>query len=469
MSDITVLCVDDEKYIVDCIRDYISREYSCRSFHDPDEALAYLQEKHADILIVDYRMPGINGLDLLRQARELNAYTLGFLLTAYADKDLLKDVLNQGLVDKVLEKPLDLPTLKNIIDTAAEKIRENLEQKDKQKDIYRLLALDEEGDFRFIGKDSDLKELWRQTEMAAPTDENILITGETGTGKDVLARQIHGLSSRKDQPFIKINCGAIPATLIESELFGHERGAFSGAERRKFGKIELAHEGTLFLDEIGELPPELQSRLLHVVEDKSLERVGGTTPVPVDFRLISATNKNLSDLKGDEFRRDLFYRIATVHLHLPDLKERRNDLPLHIITLLNKNTKLFGKPRMEINTAVMDLLCRYSWPGNIRELDNVLKRVILMKQNGGRTLTVQDFRHLCIGTHESAGSGEQDSTFSAAVDRISESLLKGENSIQAVQHSVLKKLIDLCGGKIMEASRKTGIPKDRFYRMREKK
>ena len=221
VSDISVLCVDDEKYIVDCIKDYLSREYTCRSFHDPAEALSSLSEKSVDILIVDFRMPGINGLDLLKAAKKKNAYTLGFLLTAYADKDLLKDVLNMALVDKVLEKPLDLPTLKNEIDTAAEKIRESLEQQDKQKDIYRLLAMDNEGDFQFIGKDGDLAELWRQTELAAPTDENILITGETGTGKDVLARQIHALSSRNDQPFIKINCGAIPATLIESELFGH--------------------------------------------------------------------------------------------------------------------------------------------------------------------------------------------------------------------------------------------------------
>ncbi|MBN2050018.1 MAG: sigma-54-dependent Fis family transcriptional regulator [Spirochaetales bacterium] len=459
MPGITVLCIDDEKYVVDSIRDYISDDYRCLAYDDPMVALEYLRSHRVEILIVDYRMPGLTGLDLLKEARKFEAYHTGLLLTAYADKDLLKDVLNNGLVDKALDKPLDLPRLKIELDYLAQRINRRREAEDKLKDIYRLLSAGGNDDFTFIGRDGDLSELWRQVEQVAPTEENVLITGETGTGKDVLARQIHALSSRADKPFIKINCGAIPATLIESELFGHEKGAFSGADRRKFGKIELAHRGTLFLDEIGELPLELQSRLLHVVEDKALERVGGTEKLPVDFRLISATNKPLEKLSKDEFRRDLFYRLSTVHLALPDLKQRRKDLPAHIRILTEKNCRLFGKSLMDICPRALDMLTGYSWPGNIRELDNVLKRVILMKADGQGTLLPEDFRRCLL---EEKGSSPE------AVDLAARQILSGQLSLQDLELALLTRLVDLCDGKIMEASRKTGIPKDRFYRLQDR-
>jgi DNA-binding NtrC family response regulator len=462
VSDISVLCVDDEKVIIDSIRDYLIPEYVCLTYDNPTEALEYLRERTVDILITDQRMPGISGLDLLKEARKAGAYESGILLTAYADKDLLKSVLNNGLVDIALEKPLDLPALKGRLDTLAGKIRRRREQQEKQKDIYRLLSAAGENGFMFIGKEGDLADLWKQAESAADTNENVLITGETGTGKDVLAKQIHGLSGRRDKPFIKINCGAIPSMLLESELFGHEKGAFSGAERKKFGKIELAHGGTLFLDEIGELPVELQSKLLHVVEDKALERVGGTEKIAIDFRLLSATNKDLGNVTADVFRRDLFYRISTVHLHLSDLKERMNDLPVHIMSLIGKNAKLFGKAATEISPEAMDLLCSHTWPGNIRELDNVLKRAVMMKGEKDTVLHAADFRHFLVGENGDKGSFEE------ALTRTAREMLVRGKSLQDVEQSLLEYLVKLCGGKVMEASRKTGIPKDRFYRLKGK-
>ncbi len=462
MSDISILCVDDEKVIGDSIRDYLSSEYECIAFDDPSKALEHLRENAVDVLITDQRMPGISGLDLLKEARTLNAYETGVLLTAYADKDLLKSVLNNGLVEIALEKPLDLELLKIRLETLAGKIRRRREYREKLKEIYKLLAADDENGFRFIGKEGDLAGLWKQVEAAAPTDENILITGETGTGKDVLAKQVHALSGRRGGPFVKINCGAIPASLLESELFGHEKGSFSGADRRKFGKIELADGGTLFLDEIGELPVELQSKLLHVVEDKALERVGGTEKIRVDFRLISATNKDLANFSADDFRRDLFYRISTVHLHLPELASRNADLPLHIVSIIGKNAKLFGKKSTEISPEAMDLLCSHSWPGNIRELDNVLKRVIMMKDTEEAELFPADFRQFLVGE-----VGNKD-TFEAALMQTAREMLAGGTSLQEVEQTLLGYLVELCGGKIMEASRKTGIPKDRFYRQKEK-
>ena len=462
MSDISILCVDDEKVIGDSIRDYLSSDYICIAFDDPSNALEHLRENEVDVLITDQRMPGISGLDLLKEARTLNAYETGVLLTAYADKDLLKSVLNNGLVEIALEKPLDLELLKIRLETLAGEIRRRREYRDKLQEIYRLLSAEDGSDFHFIGKEGDLADLWKQVEAAAPTDENILVTGETGTGKDVLAKQIHGLSSRRDEPFVKINCGAIPLTLLESELFGHEKGAFSGAERKKFGKIELADGGTLFLDEVGELPVELQSKLLHVVEDKALERVGGTEKIQVDFRLISATNKDLANVSAGDFRRDLYYRISTVHVKLPDLKSRKNDLQVHVISLIGKNAKLFGKTAMEISPEAMDLLCSHSWPGNIRELDNVLKRVMMMKGAEDTKICSADFRHFLVGENGDTGF------FNAALMQTAREMLAGGTSLQDVEQALLGYLVELCGGKIMEASRKTGIPKDRFYRLREK-
>ena len=458
MPDIAVLCIDDESYIVDSIKDFISKDYRCLAYDDPIKALDFLRTNPIDILIVDYRMPIITGLDFLKEARKLGSYSGGLLLTAYADKDILKNALNHSLVAKVLEKPLNLPDLKMELDQLAGEITQKKDKQDKMGDIYRLLSSCEDSDFYFIGKDGDLSCLWQQAEQVAPTTESFLITGETGTGKDVLARQIHSLSGRADKPFIKINCGAIPAALIESELFGHEKGAFSGAEKRKFGKIELAHEGTLFLDEIGELPIELQSRLLHVVEDKSLERVGGTEKIQIDFRLICATNKPLNKLTQNDFRRDLYYRISTVHLKLPDLKTRKQDFPLHVLSLINRNCRLFGKPPLKITSEAVSFLSGHSWPGNIRELDNVLKRVVIMKTNGGNTLTEEDFHQFLV---------EKDGSFSMAITQTAKEMLSGAWSFDYVEKALLKEILELCGGRIMDAARKTGIPKDRFYRMRE--
>jgi DNA-binding NtrC family response regulator len=462
MSDISVVCIDDERSILDSIRDYFASDYRCVVHDDPVAALEYLRLNPVDILIADYRMPGLSGLDLLKEAKKLRAYETGLLLTAYADKELLKDALNNGLVDRALEKPLDLKVLRAELDAAARGIILRRNHEERTKEIYRLLASEEESGFVFIGKDGDLADLWRMVERSAPTEENVLITGATGTGKDVLARQIHSLSGRAEKPFIKINCGAIPPTLIESELFGHEKGAFSGADQRKLGKIELAHRGTLFLDEIGELPLELQSRLLHVVEDKSLERVGGTAQIETDFRLISATNRRPEYLRSQEFRRDLYYRISTVHLDVPDLASRRRDLPVHINALLRKNARAFGKSCCRIADEAMQLLCGYSWPGNIRELDNVLKRAILMKPDGETALSAADLTAFPVDA--AAGDG----TPAAAVDVVARALTAGTCTLKGVEQALLGRVVELSGGKIMEAARRTGIPKDRFYRLQDR-
>ncbi|MBU0936914.1 MAG: sigma-54 dependent transcriptional regulator [Spirochaetes bacterium] len=464
MASYSLFCVDDERYIVDGICDYLDDSYACSGETDPQAALQALCANPVDILIVDYRMPGLSGLELLRQAQQQHAYRFGILLTAWADKELLKELLNTGLVYKVLEKPLDLPFLKELLDGIAALCGQEKAEQERLDSIYQLLAQGDDGDFQFVGQYGDLAEVWGQGELAAPTDENILITGATGTGKDVLARQLHRLSLRHDRPFIKINCGAIPATLIESELFGYEKGAFSGAEKRKPGRIELADGGTLFLNEIGELPPDLQTRLLHVVEEKCVERVGGTETIPVNFRLISATNRPLDLLSGREFRRDLFYRIATVHLDLPELKNRPVDLPMHVLNLVRHSCRLFGRPVLDVSPEALKLLCSYSWPGNVRELDNVIKRVVMLKDRRLTLLTATDFPCLTAMARD-----QTDDAFLVAVTQIASIMMDSGRSINQLERAVLESILDQCEGKVMEAARRTGIPKDRFYRIQERR
>ena len=461
MSDVLrIVCVDDEAYITESIRDYLDSTVSCLTFNDSLEALESLKVDEADILIADYRMPGLNGLQLLREAGSRNAYSKAVLLTAYADKDVLKDVLNNRLVDHVLEKPLNLPELTGIIEKLAADIsgeKDAASERQRLSEVYSLLS-DPGFDFDFIGKTGDLRELWNRTLNVAQTDENILITGDTGSGKDVLARQIHNNSKRAGRPFVKINCGAIPDQLIESELFGYERGAFSGAAGRKLGRIELAHTGTLFLDEIGELPYELQARLLHVVEDKAVERLGGTARIPVDFRLVAATNKPLDKERVSEFRHDLYYRISTVQLRLPPLAEREQDFPIFILSLVQRSCEKFGRLPMSVTPEALKVLRSYSWPGNIRELDNVIKRAILLHSESDTELTQDDFNCYCRG-------GDGNGVLSSFMKAAAVELIENRTSLQAIEHGILKEVLDICGGKVMDASRQSGIPKDRFYRM----
>ncbi|HAK45533.1 MAG TPA: Fis family transcriptional regulator [Spirochaeta sp.] len=463
MKKIKIICVDDEAYIVESIKDFFDSRFDCRVFSSPVEALNHLVADRTDILILDYRMPDLTGLNFLIKAHAAGAYSKAVLLTAYADKELLKDVLNMNLVDTVIEKPLNLPELSDLLDELSEKIyleRAQDEEQDKLKEVYKLLSEDD-FDFDFIGKNGDLKKIWEKTVSIASTDENVLITGDTGTGKDVLANQIHLQSPRAEAPFIKINCGAIPATLIETELFGHERGAFSGAGKLKHGKIELADRGTLFLDEIGELPSELQTRLLHVVEDKAIERVGGTEKIAVDFRLISATNKNLDNTKESGFRSDLYYRLSTVHLSLPPLSERHQDLPILILSLVKKNIRHFKKPEFTVSLDAMLAMRKYSWPGNIRELENVIKQMIIMRSEDDLIISETDFSSYSLGCYAEPG-------FEELIDAGAAGILDKKIKLIEIEHAVLEAVLKKCGGRVMKASRRSGIPKDRFYRMQEK-
>ncbi len=464
MAEFKIMAVDDEAIILDNIRDYLSG-YDIHTFADPSKALEELKTGRFDIIISDYKMPGINGLDFLCEARKADSYEYGILLTAYADKELLEDFINRNVIKKVLDKPLNLKLLKGAVDEAIVSCRKT---RDDQAAITHMRLVCEEAfkgihflNDTVIGIDGGLAEVFKKAEYIAPTSENILITGETGTGKEALARTIHFLSKRKERPFIKIHCGAIPESLIESELFGYVRGAFSGADRDKPGKIELAHTGTLFLDEIGELNTDMQTRLLHVVQEKRVERLGSVKSSVIDFRLICATNRDLNQcMKENRFRDDLFYRISTFPIHLPPLRERIADIEPLADYLLKKFGRELDRRDITIDRSAIAPLEKYAWPGNIREMENTLKRAVLQLPRNESVIKAVAFDYLFFTARNSLESHQQ------AIDVIKDSIVKKKFDLKYVEKEIINHILAHFNGNIMEAVRETGIPKDRFYRSR---
>jgi DNA-binding NtrC family response regulator len=466
---IRVIVVDDEEAIGYCIREYFDG-FSVTAFSDPRQALEALKKSFFDIAIVDYRMPYLSGLDLMIEARRSRSYHFGILLTAFADKDLLAQFISHNLIRVVLEKPLDLKSLKSVVDGAAEECRrahqDRFAQENMRLHYEQLLADTFSAGAGLIGMDGGLRSIAESLRRFADSAENLLLTGETGTGKEALARAVHALSQRRSGPFVKVNCGAMPESLIESELFGYAKGAFSGAYQDRKGKVETANGGTLFLDEIAELKLELQSRLLHVVQDRVVERLGSNTSIRVDFRLISATNRDLPrEVENGGFRRDLYHRISTLPLHIPPLRERMEDLPQFLDHYLSVFSRELNRGPLRISEAAMAVLQSYEWPGNVRELENVLKRSVILARPGQGTLDADLFAFL-------HGPGIprrplKDDDGRAAIEALCELLRRRSVNLKGIERLLLEELLRQFKGDVMAAARQTGVPKDKLYRLKQ--
>ncbi|MHB8771245.1 MAG: sigma-54-dependent transcriptional regulator [Syntrophales bacterium] len=372
-----ILVVDDEQSHRIMLRAVLSAEgYAVTEAADGTEAVAAVGKEAFDVILMDIRMTNMDGIEALGEIRKISPQVPVLIMTAYASVKTAVEALKAGAFD-YLTKPLDVEELKILIDKAMDHYHlrtENLVLKERLGDRF---------DFsRIIAASPKMKNLLETLAMVAPSDATVLIMGESGTGKEVIANAIHHNSPRAGEPFIKVSCAALPETLLESELFGHEKGAFTGAVARREGRFQLAHRGTIFLDEVGEMSPALQTKLLRVLQEKEFEPLGSTRTVKVDIRVITATNRDLEkEVKEGRFREDLYYRLNVVPLVLPPLRERREDIPLladHFLALFREKNR---KPIKAISGKSLDLLVRYDWPGNVRELENVIERAVILSRD----------------------------------------------------------------------------------------
>jgi len=433
-----ILVVDDEEIVRESLSAWLEKDgYTLATAPDGETAVERIKNERWSILLVDLKMPGIDGLQVLEEAKKLQPEAVAVIMTAYATVDTAVAAMKIGAYD-YLVKPFDPEELSMMIEKIVAQqalLRENLLLRKVLKREYRFRDL--------LSKSPVMQKVFDLARTAARSQSTILILGESGTGKELLARAIHLESPRSDQPFVAVSCAALTETLLESELFGHERGAFTGAVNRRKGKFEMAHLGTLFLDEIGDVSPKLQLDLLRVLEERRFFRVGGSEPVSVDVRIIAATNRDLKKAVGDgSFREDLFYRLNVIPIQLPPLRERREDIPLLVDHFLEQLGAEMNKRVEEVSADAMRLLMAHDWSGNVRELRNILERAIVVAS--GSTIQAGD---LGLAPQAAHAHGEHE----------------GLASLDEVERHHIAVVLQETGGNISHAARVLGIDRATLY------
>src|SRR5688500_13848862 len=393
-----ILVVDDEQDNLDAFRFNFRKTFDILTATSGPEALTILENKDVAVVVTDQRMPKMTGVELLREVRQRQPDSVGIILTAFTDVDVLIEAINLGQVYRYITKPWDAKEMRGVLQYALERFhlqRENARMAAQLADYTSYLNQQIHGQFDFgniIGDSAALREVLSKVEQVAPTASTVLLRGETGTGKELVAHAIHINSPREDKPFVRVNCAALAPGILESELFGHEKGSFTGAMQRRPGRFELADGGTLFLDEVGDLPMEVQIKLLRTLQEREFERVGGTETIKVDVRLVSATNRNLEKMiEEGTFREDLYYRLNVFPINLPPLRERPADLaPLaqHFVAKFARN---LGVRPPGVGTDALQRLREYTWPGNVRELENIIERAMILARGADLAPTHLDF------------------------------------------------------------------------------
>jgi DNA-binding NtrC family response regulator len=437
-----ILIIDDELGIREMFKRLLKDSgYDLHLAKDGSEGVEMIRKDNFDLIISDLKMPKIDGIGVLKSAKEYNPDIPVIMITAYATVETAVEAIKIGAYDYIT-KPFDPDSIEVTIKNAI------LHKKlvDENKILKERLSITE-GYENIIGESAKMKDVLNMISKIAPTDATVLIQGESGTGKELIARAIHKKSLRLEKIFLSINCGALPETLLESELFGYEKGSFTGATTSKVGLFEAANNGTLFLDEIGEMSQNLQVKLLRVLQDKEILRIGGRRPIGVDARIISATNKNLKkEVEKGNFRDDLFYRINIFTIDLPPLRERKEDIPALIFHFIQKYNIKFSKDIDSLSPALMNFFTRYSWPGNIRELENLIERGVLMAE--GRQLDTNCLPKDLI--EESPKLLEYETlTFKEAKERF--------------EKEFIITLLKRHDGRISAAAREAQIPRPNFY------
>ena len=418
-----LLIVDDELSVRDSLGKWFREEgYEIGTAESASEALTRMAEAHWDVALLDIKMRGTDGIELQRRLHELDPDLIVIMMTGYASVETAVTALKNGAYDYV-SKPLDPDEIAHLVKKAlahrrAEK--ENVRLRETVSEVTRPGEL--------VGQSAALRKVFEAVETVGPTDATVLITGESGTGKELVARAIHAASMRRFHPLVAIHCGALTETLLESELFGHEKGAFTGAQYRKKGKFEIAEGGTVFLDEIGDITLKTQTDLLRVLQEHEITRVGGNQVIKVDFRCIAATNKNLETLIEDgRFRPDLYYRLHVFHIELPPLRERREDIPLLVDHFVRKFALAMNRRITSVSADAMNLLRAQPWPGNVRELENAVERAMVVAQE-------PELR---------------ESDFILKPQPIAES---SDKSLQEIERTHILRVLDECGGNQSRAA-----------------
>lgn len=402
-SELRVMVVDDELIVRESLKGWLEKfGYAVETAEDAREALEKLDTEGYDLLFVDIKMPGMDGIELLKRVKEDQPDVIVVMITAHGSIESAIDAMKAGASDYLM-KPFDPEDLELLV--------EKLAQAKRLVDEHRWLREAYEGTSRFqdlIGQSKRMQEVFQLIQDVAPSDTPILIVGETGTGKELVAKAIHALSPRRHAPFVAVNCGAFTETLLESALFGHEKGAFTGAHHMQKGRLEMAHGGTLFLDEVGEISPKMQVDLLRVLQEKRFHRLGNPNPMTADFRLVSATHRDLNEAVGKRiFRQDFYYRINVITIGVPPLRERREDIELLVRHFLERYSQELNKRITGISKEALDVLTSYEWPGNVRELENVIERAVVIGKKRKVTPSDLPFQGATVPRKSMAGSLEE--------------------------------------------------------------
>ena len=443
-----VLVVDDEEGILEVVADTLSELLDTHTAveSDGEKAAARLAAERFDLLIADLRMPGLGGIELLRLARQHDPAMPVLMLTAYPSVETAVESMKLGATDYLL-KPF-------VPDDLLATVRRVLAER-RLHDENELLSRHVARDYVFddiVGSSAVMRAMFDTIERTAPTDLAVLITGETGTGKELVARSIHRRSRRASARFVPVDCGAMPETLIESELFGHERGAFTGAHGRRLGLLELADGGTVFLDEVGELPVHMQAKLLRVLQERTFRRIGGGEEVSVDVRVLAATSRDLArEVKAARFRSDLLYRLNVVHVELPPLRERPEDVEALVEHIRGRCTHEMHKP-VAISVDALEVLRRHPWPGNVRELQNVVRRAVALAR--GPELTVDDLPDEVVVGAATAARDERDGFFALRAERM-----------RRFERHYLVQLLQRHRGNVPQAAEAARVPRGTLYRL----
>jgi two-component system response regulator AtoC len=376
-ANVNVLLIDDDRATRELLREVLQKEaYTVREAKTGQEALAHAQAAPYEVVLADLRLPDVDGIEVLRSLHALDPELPVIVMTAFGSMETAVEAIREGAYDYI-SKPFNLEEVRLTVRRACERrrlLQDNLLFQQALRDKYRFENI--------VGTSPKMVEVYRTVARVASTRSTVLLVGESGTGKELIARALHYNSPRARAPFVALDCGALPESLLESELFGHEKGAFTGAHALKKGLFEVAHGGTIFVDEVGDIGPSLQAKLLRVLQEHEVRRVGGVDPIKVDIRVIAATRQDLEPLvKAGRFREDLFYRLSVVTITLPRLSERREDIPLLAMHFLRKCAAEAGKGISHIAPEAVALLCQYDWPGNVRELEHVIERAVALTAN----------------------------------------------------------------------------------------